>query len=61
MIKQTINTLKKMESGDGWIEYTVVIITAAKSLAAVITVVAYSIKPLPLSSIVVVIKKMLTS
>jgi hypothetical protein len=50
-----------MESGDGWIEYTVVIITAAKSLAAVITVVAYSIKPLSLSSIVVVIKKMLTS
>jgi hypothetical protein len=61
MIKQTINTLKKIESGDGWIEYTVVIITAAKSLAAVITVVAYSIKPLPLFSIVAVIKKMLTS
>jgi hypothetical protein len=39
-----------LESGGGWIEYAAAVITAAKHLAIVITIDAYSIQPPPLSN-----------
>jgi hypothetical protein len=46
---------QKLESGGYWIEYAVAVITAAKCLAAVMTVAAYSIQLLPLSNFFCVI------